>query len=85
MAIPWETIGREARDAGCYMVLMRLPRGARATVGSLGRLTLPEGYYLYVGSAGRSLTKRMERHIRKGGAVHRHIDCLKPYADRCDD
>jgi sugar fermentation stimulation protein A len=41
------------------------------------------GHYLYVGTARRALTKRLERHLRKKTAQRWHIDYLKGYADRC--
>lgn len=83
MAIPWETIEREARDSGSYLLLLHLPRAMKAQIGSLGEIPFSSGYYLYVGTARRALTKRLERHLRKKTALHWHIDYLKGYADRC--
>ena len=83
VAIPWDTIEREARDSGSYIVMIHLPQDVTTKVGSLGEIHFPAGYYLYVGTAKRALTKRMERHMRKHTAVHWHIDYLKGYADRC--
>jgi sugar fermentation stimulation protein A len=83
VAIPWETIEREARDSGSYLMLLHLPRAVQARVGSLGEMPFAAGYYLYVGTARRSLTKRVERHLRKKTALHWHIDYLKGYADKC--
>lgn len=81
-AIPWEIIAREARDSGSYMILLHIPQEVRECVGSLGAIHFPPGHYLYVGSAKRSLTKRMERHLKKGTSLHWHIDYLKGHADR---
>ncbi|MCE5263647.1 MAG: DNA/RNA nuclease SfsA [Deltaproteobacteria bacterium] len=81
--IPWELIEQEARDAGSYLMLLHLPRAVTIAVGSLGMKTFAAGHYLYVGTASRGLSRRMERHRRKGTAVHWHIDHLKGYADRC--
>ena len=83
VAIPWDTIEREARDSGSYMVMIHIPQDVTTKVGSLGNVHFPAGHYLYVGTARRALTKRMERHIRKHTAVHWHIDYLKGHADRC--
>ncbi len=83
VAIPWDLIDREAKDSGCYLFWMRMPRMVTATVGSLGEVPFAAGHYLYVGSARRALTKRLERHLRRGGALHWHIDYLKGHADRC--
>jgi sugar fermentation stimulation protein A len=81
--IPWDLIEQEARDAGSYFMLLHLPREVTTTVGSLGTRTFAAGHYLYVGTAGRGLGRRMERHQRKRTAVHWHIDSLKGHADRC--
>ncbi len=83
VAIPWDAIEREARDSGSYIVMIHIPQDVTTKVGSLGEVHFPAGYYLYVGTAKRALTKRMERHMRKHTAVHWHIDYLKGYADRC--
>lgn len=82
-AIPWETIEREARDSGSYLILLHIPRALRVSVGSLGEIPFATGYYLYVGTARRALTKRVGRHLRKRTALHWHIDYLKEHADRC--
>ena len=83
VAIPWDTIEREARDSGSYHHPAPPPPGVTAQVGSLGELPFSAGYYLYVGTARRALTKRLERHLRKRTALHWHIDYLKGYADKC--
>jgi sugar fermentation stimulation protein A len=81
-AIPWDLIAREAHDSGSYLLLLHIPHDVTLPVGSLGEVPFSTGYYLYVGSARRGLTKRLERHMRKRTAVHWHIDYLKRYADR---
>lgn len=83
VAIPWDTIDREARDSGSYIVMMPIPQDVTTEVGSLGEVHFPAGYYLYVGTARRALKKRMERHMRKQTPFHWHIDYLKGHADRC--
>ncbi len=83
MAIPWGTIEREARDAGSYIIVIHIPDEVTVRVGSLGDVQFSAGYYLYVGTAKRALTKRIERHTRKRTVSYWHIDYLKRYADRC--
>lgn len=39
-------------------------------------IIFPVGYYYYVGSAQKNLTKRIERHFRKVKKIHWHIDYL---------
>ena len=51
VAIPWDTIEREARDSGSYIILLHIPRDVTARVGSLGEVDFSAGYYLYVGTA----------------------------------
>ncbi len=43
-------------------------------VGSLGRLLLPAGRYVYTGSATKNLQARVRRHLEKGKAKRWHID-----------
>jgi sugar fermentation stimulation protein A len=84
-AIPWELIGREARDSGSYILILHVPEEMRITIGKLGPITFPQGYYLYVGSAKTNLKKRMERHLRKRKrkTFFWHIDYLRDRAGRC--
>ena len=63
--------------------MLHIAEDLNVTVGSLSALHFPEGYYLYVGTARRALTKRIERHLRKNKTLNWHIDYLRPYADRC--
>jgi len=83
VCIPWETIARESRDRGSYLLLLQLDEGVQITVGSLGVRHFPKGYYLYVGTAGRALAKRLARHLRKNKTAHWHIDYLRQYAQKC--
>lgn len=83
VAVPWDAIEREAKDAGSYIIMIHLSRAATVAVGGLGDRHFPAGYYLYVGTAKRALTQRMERHIRKQKAFHWHIDYLRSFAERC--
>ncbi|HLA26407.1 MAG TPA: DNA/RNA nuclease SfsA [Syntrophales bacterium] len=83
MSIPWEIIAEEARDGGDYLLLLHLAADMSLEVGSLGTVDFPQGYYLYVGTAKRALTKRLARHLRKNKTINWHMDYLRPYADRC--
>ncbi len=47
-------------------------KGGKLTVGSLGRIALKKGYYIYVGSG----LFRIERHYRKKKKLKWHIDYL---------
>ena len=82
VTIPWETIHEEAQDRGSYILICHLPHNERIEIGKLGTLPFRRGYYLYVGSAKKNLSKRMERHLRKRKTFHWHIDYLRDRADR---
>lgn len=65
---------------GTYCLILRT-QGCTLTVGSLGTVTFPRGWYVYVGSAqGPGGLSRVRRHIRvaaQGNASPRwHIDYL---------
>lgn len=80
LLIPWELIEREAQDRGSYIALFSLAKGLHLKIGKLREVYLRRGYYLYVGSAKRDLTKRMERHRRKRKRAFWHIDYLTKVA-----
>ncbi len=78
--IPWEFIERETEDRGSYLVILRLSEGRQITVGKMGNIFFPPGYYIYVGSAMANLTARVERHRRLRKNLHWHIDYLRQAA-----
>jgi Uri superfamily endonuclease len=45
-------------------------------IGSLGRVRLAPGWYVYTGSAKRNLPARIARHRRRKKKLHWHIDYL---------
>lgn len=81
VAIPWKLIGRELNDRGCYIFIVRLPEEQAIAIGSKGSMVFKKGYYLYVGSAKNSLSKRLERHRRKRKRFHWHIDYLRIFCE----
>jgi len=81
LEIPWRLFEREAADRGSYILILHLPRRTNITVGGLGVVAFPPGYYLYAGSAKKGLRARMARHLRKKKNFFWHIDYL---AARCD-
>lgn len=81
VAIPWKLIGRELNDSGCYIFIVRLPAEQTIVIGSKGSMVFSKGYYLYVGSAKNSLSKRLERHQRKRKRFHWHIDYLRTFCE----
>jgi len=57
-----------------YLLLISLKDDSLITTGELGPKFFKPGYYVYVGSAKRSLSKRVARHTRKGKQKRWHID-----------
>jgi sugar fermentation stimulation protein A len=79
--IPWSLIEEEAGDRGSYMVVLRLRKSSTVAVGQLGTRHFKKGFYIYVGSAKRSLQSRIARHRRAQKTKHWHIDYLREEAD----
>ena len=77
LTIPWRYLEREVHDQGSYLLVIRLQNERTITVGSLGALYFRAGYYLYVGSAMKNLSRRIERHRRLRKTMHWHIDYLR--------
>ncbi|MDH3973062.1 MAG: DNA/RNA nuclease SfsA [Deltaproteobacteria bacterium] len=80
VSIPWEKIEREASDRGAYLFMMKLDKDVSIETGSLGHIQYKKGFYIYVGSAMKNLTKRIERHKRLRKNMHWHIDYLRQHA-----
>jgi sugar fermentation stimulation protein A len=81
LKVPWNTIEREARDRGSYLLILNLKRDRKVAVGKLGRVHFRKGFYVYVGSAMANLSKRMERHRHLRKQHHWHIDELRAVAE----
>ena len=81
LLIPWEIIDREAQDRGSYLLILRLAERKTISIGKLGAITFPPGYYIYVGSAMANLSARIERHHRLRKNLHWHIDYLRAEAE----
>ena len=76
-----EVLDRENHDSGDYFIVLRLSEAAEISVGSLGRIHFPAGYYVYVGSARKNLEARLARHQRRRKKLHWHIDYLREAAE----
>ena len=61
---------------GSYILVLIVPEQVSLTIGALGKITFPKGYYAYIGSAMNSLEKRIHRHLSKKKKLHWHIDYL---------
>lgn len=65
---------------GTYIVVLWLNATCELTIGRLGPIRFPRGYYIYVGSAKRGLAARLHRHIHGAATRHWHLDYLRPHA-----
>jgi len=72
---------REARDRGSYLLILRLPKKVSREIGKLGEVVFKEGYYIYVGSARKNLSGRIQRHKRLQKKLFWHIDYLRAIAE----
>jgi sugar fermentation stimulation protein A len=77
LEVPWHTIEEEAKDRGSYLLILNLKRDRKIDVGKLGKILFRKGFYIYVGSAMTSLSKRMSRHRHLRKQHHWHIDELR--------
>ncbi len=63
-------------DKGTYALKIKVSNPVKVKVGAIGEVDFKKGTYIYVGSAMNSLSKRIERHLRKKKKLHWHIDYL---------
>lgn len=78
--IPWHIIGEELYDTGSYLLVMRIEKEEEIRLGNDRVIKLDKGFYIYIGSAMKNLTKRIERHKRNRKTLHWHIDYLREKA-----
>jgi len=69
---------------GSYILLIGLPEEQTITIGSLGDLFFPAGYYAYVGSAMGGVKSRLSRRLQENRRPHWHIDYLLQKASIMD-
>ena len=61
---------------GAYCLVLEVLNDSNINVGSLGTLSFPKGFYVYIGSALNNIEKRVMRHLRSDKKLHWHIDYL---------
>jgi sugar fermentation stimulation protein A len=81
LRIPWQILEKELQDRGCYLLILRLPADTEVGIGSLGHVRLRSGFYVYVGSAKKNLSRRIERHRRLRKKPFWHIDFLRAVSE----
>ena len=61
---------------GSYCILVNCGKSRLLKIGRLRKIKFKKGYYLYVGSALKSIEKRVCRHLRDSKKIFWHIDYL---------
>jgi len=69
---------------GRYQIVIRVREQCSIEIGRLGMFRFPAGYYIYTGSAVRSLRARVKRHLRREKRLRWHIDYLLCCAEVVD-
>lgn len=69
---------------GVYAAFFMLEEDKRIEVGALGKLDFKRGLYIYIGSGGNNVVKRLERHFSQDKNTHWHIDYFTVYAEPLD-
>jgi len=67
-------------ESGIYIAVFDLTERCQIQVGKLGCFWFDAGFYLYAGSAQRTLRTRLERHARKDKSLRWHVDYLSSEA-----
>ncbi len=81
-AIPYSLLQAEMPDRGNYLLVINIDSNKTIRVGELGEKHFNRGYYIYTGSAMRTLSKRIARHSRKRKKKHWHIDYITAEAEK---
>jgi sugar fermentation stimulation protein A len=68
-------------NTGVYIAIFYMPKNQKIQIGRFGRFRFRQGVYLYVGSAQRNLSARLERHNQKKKILRWHIDYLSAKAE----
>lgn len=64
---------------GIYHIIFRVSKDITLRVGAAGEFLFVRGWYVYTGTAQKSLGARLERHIRRDKKVRWHIDYLSTH------
>lgn len=63
-------------DKGNYCLIIHMLSDSKIKIGAKGFMSFKSGYYVYVGSALNSFSKRIERHVSDKKKKHWHVDYL---------
>lgn len=76
VAIPYGFIAEEMQDRGVYLLLLQLKESKTVLLPGERRLTLEEGYYVYLDRAPENLGREAARHRQKRKKKRQPIDYL---------
>jgi len=79
--MPVEISKLAKKEKGTYILVMKLKKKQRITVGKLPVTTFHSGLYLYVGKAKNGLRARLNRHLSKQKKFFWHIDYFLQMVD----
>ena len=71
-----DRVAANSKKTGIYILLTELLEEQEISIGRLGCITFPRGFYAYVGSAMNGLKSRTNYHLRKKSHYRWHIDYL---------
>jgi len=74
------------QNKGSYILFMKCDKEQTVKVGSLGHITLIQGYYLYCGSAfgGGGIASRVLRHLKPFKKHRWHVDYVRRFMSITD-
>ncbi len=81
LKIPWDVLKNHIKDSGSYILILKLEKDTTIEVGELGSVCFKKGYYTYVGSGRKFLSKRVERHKKVRKKMFWHIDYLRKHCE----
>jgi len=61
---------------GVYLLILRLKKNKRISIGNRPKIKFRKGIYIYIGSAFGGFRGRINRHLRKNKKLFWHIDYL---------
>lgn len=67
-----------------YAIILKLEERQELEIGAHGSIDFPAGMYVYVGSAMKSVEKRVKRHFSEVENSHWHIDYFSAEAEATD-
>jgi len=81
LKIPWNVLKAHINDSGSYFLILKLEKDAHIEIGGIGNIFFKSGYYAYVGSGKKFLSRRVERHKRVRKKLFWHIDYFRTHCE----